>query len=208
MTMRATIERSPAQSTNERGGPSRPLYAELSGQVRSTGELALDTVSRRIEFISPMSGPSGTVVTLETGGLPAITPVRIGIGAARAGFEEIGQLMTTETGELTTTVEVPAWAERDRTHIFIVFDFYFRPLALSAPFHVTGSDGTVLRAGRLTSEGIECPALRTDDGELYTLSGDTSAFEVGDEVIVEGTIAEASTCMQGTTIGVVGIRAG
>ncbi len=33
MTMRATIERSPDQGTNDRGRPSPPIYAELSGQV-------------------------------------------------------------------------------------------------------------------------------------------------------------------------------
>ena len=187
---------------------SLSLPMDVSAQARPTRDMALDTVSRRIEFIFPQSGPPGTEVTLETGGLPSITPVRIGIGAARVGFEEIGQLLTTEDGELTTTVQVPEWPEWDKTHVFIVFDFYFRPLALSAPFHVTGPDGTVLREGRLTDEGVECPSFRTNDGHLYTLSGDTQGFGPGDQVIIEGTIAEMSTCMQGTTLGLVRIRAG
>lgn len=33
MTMRASIERSPTQGTNDRGRPSPPLYAPVSGQV-------------------------------------------------------------------------------------------------------------------------------------------------------------------------------
>ncbi len=70
------------------------------------------------------------------------------------------------------------------------------------------ADGTAARAGevrvtgRLTDEGVECPALRGDDGRLYTLAGDTGAFKPGDRVTVAGTVAEMSTCMQGTTIGV------
>jgi hypothetical protein len=62
--------------------------------------------------------------------------------------------------------------------------------------------GEVRVTGRLTDEGVECPALRGDDGKLYTLAGDTGGFEPGDRVTVVGTVAEMSTCMQGTTIGV------
>ncbi|HEU0076726.1 MAG TPA: DUF5818 domain-containing protein, partial [Longimicrobiaceae bacterium] len=62
--------------------------------------------------------------------------------------------------------------------------------------------GEVRVVGRLTDEGVECPALRGDDGRLYTLAGDTGGFRPGDRVTVVGTVAEMSTCMQGTTIGV------
>lgn len=57
-------------------------------------------------------------------------------------------------------------------------------------------------AGRLTDEGVECPALRSLDGALYTLAGDIDQFGPGDEVVVTGTKAETSFCMQGTTINV------
>ncbi len=56
--------------------------------------------------------------------------------------------------------------------------------------------------GVLTAEGVECPALRGDDGILYTLAGKTEGFEIGDRVRVEGTVAEMSICQQGTTIDV------
>jgi len=56
--------------------------------------------------------------------------------------------------------------------------------------------------GVLTSEGVECPALRARDGSLYTLAGNTGSFQVGDTVLVVGRAAEVSTCMQGTTIAV------
>jgi len=56
--------------------------------------------------------------------------------------------------------------------------------------------------GKLTNEGVECKALRGDDGKLYTLTGDLKGFRTGDRVKVTGRIAEMSTCMQGTTLGV------
>jgi len=56
--------------------------------------------------------------------------------------------------------------------------------------------------GKLTNEGVECKAMRGDDGKLYTLTGDLKGFRTGDRVKVTGRIAETSTCMQGTTLGV------
>ncbi|HEY0429617.1 MAG TPA: DUF5818 domain-containing protein [Pyrinomonadaceae bacterium] len=56
--------------------------------------------------------------------------------------------------------------------------------------------------GTLTDEGVECQAMRSDGGELYTLTGDLRGFGNGDEVIVCGTIAEVSICQQGKTINV------
>lgn len=54
--------------------------------------------------------------------------------------------------------------------------------------------------------GAECPVLRTDDGETYALTGELDGFDQGDRVVVEGTEAEASFCMQGTTLNVRSIR--
>lgn len=63
----------------------------------------------------------------------------------------------------------------------------------------------VVVRGVLTDEGVECQALRGDDGILYTLAGvagKMEGFEVGDRVRVQGTVAEMSFCQQGTTIDV------
>ena len=54
--------------------------------------------------------------------------------------------------------------------------------------------------GELTDEGVSCPALRGDDGELYTLAGDIGELQPGQRVRVTGEVAEVSLCMQGTTI--------
>lgn len=65
----------------------------------------------------------------------------------------------------------------------------------------------VIVVGTLTDEGVECPALRDDGGELYTLTGDLKGFGPGDRVRVTGSVAQISFCMQGTTIGVESIEA-
>ncbi len=54
--------------------------------------------------------------------------------------------------------------------------------------------------GRLTGEGVECQALRSKNGVLYTLTGKLGRFKAGDRVRVVGRVAEMSTCMQGTTL--------
>jgi hypothetical protein len=59
---------------------------------------------------------------------------------------------------------------------------------------------TIEVKGVLTDEGVECQALRADDGTLYTLSGKLRGFKTGDRVRVTGTVAEVSICQQGITI--------
>ena len=55
--------------------------------------------------------------------------------------------------------------------------------------------------GRLTDEGVECPAMRGPNGRLYTLVGDPGAApDAGTEACVCGRVAELSSCMQGTTL--------
>lgn len=68
-------------------------------------------------------------------------------------------------------------------------------------------DGRITVTGVITREGVRCPALRGSDGRLYTLAGDIGSFQPGDRVQVRGRRAEASICMQGTTITVERIRA-
>lgn len=60
--------------------------------------------------------------------------------------------------------------------------------------------------GVLTGEGVECPALRSDTGDLYTLAGETGEFGPGDRVRVRGTRPDASICQQATTIEVQSIE--
>jgi hypothetical protein len=59
--------------------------------------------------------------------------------------------------------------------------------------------------GRLTDEGVECQALRSESGELFTLVGDLTGFKTGDDILVCGAPVESSFCMQGTTLSVIWI---
>lgn len=61
---------------------------------------------------------------------------------------------------------------------------------------------SVTVTGVLTEEGVECQALRGDDGRLYTIAADLEGFDAGDRVRIRGRIARMSFCMQGTTLTV------
>jgi hypothetical protein len=160
--------------------------------------------------ISPHSGPTGTPVTVHASGFEAGARVGIGIGLPESEYDVISHATADASGEVVTTVELPDWTEPGRDYLFVARAPDGRDV-ISSRFMVTDGDAAgerVAVTGELTSEGVECPALRADDGALYTLAGDTGGFEVGDRVRVQGRVAEMSTCMQGTTLEVVEISAG
>lgn len=158
----------------------------------------------RAPVFDPAAGAPGTEVTVRMRDLPALTPVHLGLGATRASFEVLASLVTTRSGTLAEVVRVPAWATSDRAHHFVLVDVYFRPLAVSAPFHVTGADGTLTRRGRVVAPSAGCLGLR-DDGDtpdVYGLTGELAGVEPGTEVLVRGTVVEPSPCGRRTTLHV------
>lgn len=55
--------------------------------------------------------------------------------------------------------------------------------------------------GTVTQEGVECPAVRTADGKLYTIAtSERDKLKPGVRVRITGEIAQMSICQQGTTI--------
>lgn len=79
------------------------------------------------------------------------------------------------------------------------------PILLLASVAFAGRDkgGKPIQVrGTLTDEGVECQALRSEAGQLYTLTGDLGGFKTGDKVRVKGEIAQVSACQQGITIAV------
>ncbi len=164
----------------------------------------LDPVHTRAPVFSPRSGAPGVEVTVETRDLPALTPVYLGMGATRSSFEVLARLVTSERGEMSTAVEVPDWATADRTHYFVLVDVYFRPLAVSAAFHVTEPDGTLRRSGRIGDDAGGCLTLREagEGQERYALTGDVQGLVIGDEVLVEATLSESRGCEQATVLQV------
>jgi hypothetical protein len=67
---------------------------------------------------------------------------------------------------------------------------------------------TVTVTGTLTDEGVECRAMRDDQGVLYTLTpkGRVAEFQPSDRIRVSGNIAQISMCQQGTTIEVAAVE--
>lgn len=170
----------------------------------SPGDGAEPTLS-----ISPDSGSVGDDVQIQASGFEPGQEVGIGFGPPNSEFDIFTRVIADGAGGVTTTVAVPDWAESGREYVFAVSAEGGRTKAISTRFRVTGEDGAgeVRVTGVLTDEGVECQALRTDSGTLYTLAGDAGPFQIGDRVEVRGTIAELSYCQQGTTITVEEITA-
>ena len=178
---------------------------------RSINPQALaDSFAYRSATFTPTSGPPGTVVTVRWQSLPALTPVRLGLGALHVGFESLKDILTDQSGEFTDTIVIPEWARSNRAHSLLVQDIYFRPLALSTNFLVTDPDGTLSREGRMIEGTDGCAALVGEEGERYNLIGDVQGLEVGARVIARGTLAEPTACGEGkdVTILITNIRRG
>lgn len=171
--------------------------APIQAQSVDASDVNMGTIERRIELIEPKSGPSGTMVRVNTQDMPVITPIRVGIGAAQAGFEAFQELLTGQEGEFDVTVEVPDWASWNRVHVFIAFDIYFRPIALSDAFHVTDERGMVLRTGRIAGDEPECTVFQDIDGVQYALLGNDAviaSIERDATVTLEGRVVERTIC--------------
>ena len=188
------------------------LPADLAGQSernRVNTRAVQDSFAYRIATFSPASGPPGTLVSVRWQYLPAITPVRLGVGAQRVGFEVLREILTSNEGEFTDTIRVPEWAESNRPHMLVVLDFYFRPLAVSSAFQVTAADGSLSREGRLMDGAGNCAVMQAEGGEFYYLSGDMKGLKAGDRAIVTGKLGERSLCNAGereVTIRVTEVR--
>jgi LysM repeat protein len=154
----------------------------------------------------------GDVATIDIEGLPpkARVLVRAGPEGGRLRLESRGR--ADRSGAASIDIPVPDRARPGERWVAEVLGPDGRPAA-RASFRIAGrsdrgpSRGITVR-GLMTREGVECPALRSDDGELYTLTGRTRDFGPGDVVTVTGRIADRSICQQGTTIEVERMEAG
>lgn len=70
-----------------------------------------------------------------------------------------------------------------------------------APPAAEDAESGMIITGTVTDEGVECPAVRTEDGKLYTIAtSDREKLRPGVRVRITGEIAQMSFCQQGTTI--------
>ena len=147
-------------------------------------------VQGRSVSASARVGSPGTQVTVRGRDLPGVTPVHVGIGGIRSGFEDLSLSLTDEFGELEVSVEVPDWAQPNRIHRFIIFDVYFRPIAYSKEFYVTDAEGLIWRRGEITHRNTRCAVLLTGEGEDYVLIGDVEVLRIGAEYNVRGRVGD------------------
>ncbi len=150
-------------------------------------------------------GVGGTVELTATG-LPGTAAVTISAGASAKDAKEIATATTTDRGTLQAEVKVPETATGGTSLLFVVETADQRARLVSEPIEVVVAADIVTVTGTLSNEGVECQALRGDDGVLYTFTrGDLASFAPGDRVTVKGTVVPMSICMQGTTLSVISI---
>lgn len=155
---------------------------------------------------SPRWGAVGADVELTARDFEPGATVDIGFGLPGEVPQSLGTFPIDEHGALRASVRIPAWAQAGRVYSFYAGVQGEQPRLISEGFHLASPDGTVRVEGTLTEEGVECPALRSAEDRLYTLAGDIGDFRPGDRVVVEGTLPDMSTCMQGITVQVRSIR--
>lgn len=148
----------------------------------------------------------GSAIEVSARGFTAGSTVEIGFGPPRSEYSVVREVTAGPDGTVSTSIRVPDWAERGEPYVIVVTEPDDQPSVTSEPF-VVGEAGDPIRVqGKVTDEGVECPAVRGPFGTLYTLATSEFAHPPGTEVVVEGTIAGASICMQGTTIDVESVR--
>lgn len=186
------------------------LLALAAGQgVAQHPEVAIRPDSlRRIQSVVPMSGPPGTTVRIYSENLPLQARLIVGVGAMRAGFEEIGIARQQEFGEVSAVVRLPQSVTWERPVYFILFNGIFSPVGLSAPWHATTEDGRVRRTGRVTQIEGSCAVLQDEDEVRYGLTGEVGALDTGQAVVVEGRFSERDSCGQRYTIEVMRVEPG
>lgn len=167
---------------------------------------ARPALERLIESVEPRAGPVGTRVRVSSVEMPMITPIWVGIGASRTGFEAFHTIMTDMDGTFAVDIDVPTWARWDQAHTFIAFDLYFRPIALSEVFHVTDERGHVQRSGDVREPTPGCVGLADDEGHLYALEGVLPGdLRPGEAVVVEGPLLLGERCGMPQTITVLSL---
>lgn len=176
--------------------------------AQNGGDNARVESGQRTLTVAPTSGPPGTEVRLTGSGYEPSSMVRIGVGPVQSEYSIIDQAQADAQGRIQLVVTVPTWTAPDLRIVFVAAAEDASWKVISNEFEITGRtpdspmEGNVTVTGMLTSEGVECQAMRGDDGQLYTLTGDLVGFSAGTRVRITGTVAEVSFCMQGTTINV------
>lgn len=171
--------------------------------------LIADTRRARIT-IEPMRGEPGTDIRVRATGFRPFGLVRVFAGRSPYSLRPYGQERADDRGRVRTRVEVPEWLRPGTTYFVAIESANRKTRAVSEPFRVTRrieDDGERIEVTGVLRDGPECPILRTDDREVYSLVGDLQDFDTGDYVRIVGRTVEVSICQRGTTIQVRRIEA-
>lgn len=162
-------------------------------------------VRRERLTITPQSGPPGTEVELRGRGFRPHARLRVLAGRSPYNLYRIDQVRADRRGRVDIAVALPEWARPGRRVFFALQTIDRQSRAVAGPFRVidrpSPSERLIVR-GTIIKGGAECPLLRSDDGRVYSLTGDIGGFGPGDRVLVEGRLAEVSICMQGRALQV------
>jgi hypothetical protein len=115
---------------------------DLRNRLRSFGDSiggAGVDVSRAAVSLEPDRGPTGAVVSLSATGLPADTPVVIGVGPPSSAYDVLAEGRTGADGTLKRSVTVPDWPGGAERLVFIVAGKEASWSVRSRPWPVTGS---------------------------------------------------------------------
>jgi hypothetical protein len=154
-----------------------------------------------VVLVSVPQAPSGATVTLQVRGFPGESDLEVSAEPAGGKAEVIAHGRTSDRGEAFIDVAVPKAPEDGENLVFIVATADGRVTVRAELFNVVAAGAAVSITGTLTKEGVECPAMRGDDGKLYTLLPQALGnLGPGDRVHVEGSVAEMTICQQGTTV--------
>ena len=165
------------------------------------------TQARRTRItIEPTRGVAGARIIIRAAGFRPNSMVRLLAGRTSYSLKVYSQVRVNELGRVRTRVQVPAWARPGQTFFFGIESANRRTRAVSEPFRVARpieeDSSERIDATGVLRDGAECPILRTDEGDVYSLVGDLQDFGSGDRVRIVGRTVEVSICSRGTTVDV------
>ena len=154
--------------------------------------------------ISPNRGPAGSLVDIRGTGFRPQEPLRLLAGRGPYDLAVIELLKANRNGNVNHSANLPRFARPGTSVYFALQSVNQRARVVSGPFRVTDwrPQPGFRMTGTLTGTGGECPVMRGDDGQVYSLAGKVGDFRRGERIFVEGRRVEVSICMRGTTIEV------
>ena len=174
------------------------------------------------EDISVVALPEahGIDLSVQLGDFPPNSKVRIGLGESASDYAVVSGGRTDNFGRLLTKFRIPS-AFEGRSKLRVIAETLdetssaiSRPVNTAQPAPPRGLARQPARPigqeisfdGVVTEEGKRCHAVRTEDGQLYTLTATDADIRPGDQVKVDGIVAPSDWCSLGSAIAVASVQ--